>query len=438
MKFMKRILSILLCMTCLSFAFAQNYDETVGVRYFNDKQYSQALPFLQRAAKAGSLKALDCLGQMYGNGWGVEKNETIMRNMYNRAIQANYAPSMYNMAFAVDDDQEMLRLLKKAASLDYVLAYRALGDFYKAGLWGDGKLEEAKEAYLNALRLGENIACNNLGAVYKQLGDGKKSYEMFMEAMKRDVFGATSLVDLIDLLCDKTADSFSNDCDKNLVEAGRILELYRKTYPEKVNELEEKYGYLIQMGKDNVDFFSACIKPQLGEGNSSDMLDIPALQKKVVKASQSLGNRFVISFNMKATDVEPKNGFLFYAYSFYSGNIDNPEFPQVCIQNNQLAFKVGDEFSMDRPFGQFKDVQTSLLDGNWHHVILSYDRSQKKKAIYVDGQFKGVEMVSDNKPCSMLLVFCAGNGGLQIKDLCFFKGKTIIGGREKVIYEKYK
>ena len=115
---MKRILSILLCLTCLSFAFAQNYDETVGVRYFNEEQYSQALPFLQRAAKAGSLKALDCLGQMYGNGWGVEKNKTIMRNMYNRAIQANYAPSMYNMAFAVDDDQEMLRLLKKAASLD--------------------------------------------------------------------------------------------------------------------------------------------------------------------------------------------------------------------------------------------------------------------------------------------------------------------------------
>ena len=246
---MKRILSILLCLTCLSFAFAQNYDETVGVRYFNEEQYSQALPFLQRAAKAGSLKALDCLGQMYGNGWGVEKNKTIMRNMYNRAIQANYAPSMYNMAFAVGDEQEMLRLLKKAASLDYVLAYRALGDFYKTGLWGDNKLEEAKEAYLNALRLGLELVYNNLGSVYKQLGDGKKSYEMFMEAMKRDNLWDRSLSDLVDLLCDKTAVSFSNDYDKNLVEAGRILEQYRNIYPEKVKELEDKYGEVISHGK---------------------------------------------------------------------------------------------------------------------------------------------------------------------------------------------
>ena len=443
MKFMKRILSILLCMTCLSFAFAQNYDETVGVRYFNDKQYSQALPFLQRAAKAGSLKALDCLGQMYGNGWGVEKNETIMRNMYNRAIQANYAPSMYNMAFAVGDEQEMLRLLKKAASLDYVLAYRALGDFYKTGLWGDNKLEEAKEAYLNALRLGLELVYNNLGSVYKQLGDGKKSYEMFMEAMKRDNLWDRSLSDLVDLLCDKTAVSFSNDYDKNLVEAGRILEQYRNIYPEKVKELEEKYGEEISHGKgriktarENEEFLNSSYMPKLGEGiaNAEDVLSIPAFQKKAVMYPQYFGDKFIISFSMRATDVEPKNGFL-----FYGGDVDHPRFPQACIKNSQFSFKLGVETYLALPFKQFKNVQSSLLDGNWHHIILTYDRVQKKKVIYVDGQFKGNEFVSDNdKVYYMRLVFCAGSGGLQIKKLRFFRNNTLDPIFERVIYKNDK
>lgn len=438
---MKRILSILLCLTCLSFAFAQNYDETVGVRYFNDKQYSQALPFLQRAAKAGSLKALDCLGQMYGNGWGVEKNETIMRNMYNRAIQANYAPSMYNMAFASLDDQEMLRLLKKAASLDYAPAYYMLGNYYFLG--DNDKQEKAKEAYLNALRLGENIACNNLGTVYKRLGDGKKSYEMFMEAMKRDVFWETSLVNLIDLLCDMTAVSFSNDYDKNLVEAGRILELYRKTYPEKVKELEDKYGEEISHGKgriktarENEEFLNSSYMPKLSEGiaNAEDVLSIPAFQKKAVMYPQYFGDKFIISFSMKATDVEPKNGFL-----FYGGDVDHPRFPQACIKNSQFSFKLGAETYLALPFKQFKYVESSLLDGNWHHIILTYDRVQKKKVIYVDGQFKGNEFVSDNDNVYyMRLVFCAGSGGLQIKKLRFFRNNTLDPIFERVIYKNDK
>ncbi len=443
MKSMKRILSILLCLTCLSFAFAQNNDETVGVRYFYEGRYSQALPFLQRAAKAGSLKALDCLGAMYGNGWGVEKNETIMRNMFNRAIQANYAPSMHKMAIFVDDAQERLRLLKKAASLDYALAYMTLGDFYEVGFWGDNKLEEAKEAYLNALRLGDNFAYNNLGTVYKRLGDGKKSYEMFMEAMKRDVFGETSLVNLIDLLCDMTAVSFSNDYDKNLVEAGRILDLYRKTYPEKVKELEEKYGEEISHGKgrikiarENEEFLNSSYMPKLSEGvaNAEDVLSIPAFQKKAVMYPQYFGDKFIISFSMKATDVEPKNGFL-----FYGGDVDHPRFPQACIKNSQFSFKLGAETYLALPFKQFKNVQSSLLDGNWHHIILTYDRVQKKKVIYVDGQFKGNEYVSDNNHVYyMRLVFCAGSGGLQIKKLRFFRNNTLDPIFERVIYKNDK
>lgn len=439
---MKRFILMLLCLDCLLFAFAQNNDEETGIRYFKKEQYSVALPYLQRAAKAGSVIALDCLGQMYGKGLGVQKNKTIMRNMYNKAIQANYAPSMYNLAFDCGNNQEMLKLLKKAASLNFAPAYIAIGDFYKAGLGGNGKFEEAKQAYSDAIKLGLYAAYGNLGSLYKQLGDNKKAYEMFVTAMKHDKLTNSSLSDFVELLCDKSALCYSNDYEENLAEAGRILDAFQNTYPDKVGELKARYGASIKRGEEVVNLFKSCVTPKLGEKESAaNILEIPALQKRTIEVTkyQFLGSKFTISFCMKATDVNPQNGFLFYAYSFYTGNIDNPEFPQACIQNNQFNFKLGTDTSTAKPFEQFKDVQASLLDGKWHHIILVYDNTQKKKTIYIDGVFKGNEYVPDNRNLyHTQLVFCAGNGGLQIRNLRYFMEKSLTDSWKNIIYEKDK
>lgn len=95
---LRRIVAFMLLSISLIPANAYNYDEEAGLRNFRDKSYVAALPMLQRAAKAGSLPALDALGQMYEHGWGVKADRTIMMNMYNKAALHNYPPTLFHLA----------------------------------------------------------------------------------------------------------------------------------------------------------------------------------------------------------------------------------------------------------------------------------------------------------------------------------------------------
>ena len=59
---MKRILAIWIWISCAMAVFAQSYDEETGIRLYKNRQYEAAVPYLQKAAKAGSSKAQDFLG----------------------------------------------------------------------------------------------------------------------------------------------------------------------------------------------------------------------------------------------------------------------------------------------------------------------------------------------------------------------------------------
>lgn len=128
-KFLIYIIVMMIPVCC--FSQASSYDEEYGLRMFRAKNYSSALSSLQKAAKEGSLAALDALGQMYQNGWGVEKNTTNMFNMYNRAIDKSYAPSFIHLAeYYVEkgDAAKSLELYKKAADLGSTEACMTLGN----------------------------------------------------------------------------------------------------------------------------------------------------------------------------------------------------------------------------------------------------------------------------------------------------------------------
>lgn len=162
------VLFLLLCVSMT--ALAQNdYDTQRGIELYNQENYSSALPYLQRAAKAGSLPALDFLGSMYANGYGVEKDPQVAINLYKKAIAKNYAPCMVSMGALYENGigvaknpETAYSYYKKAADLGYG------GGEFEVSLckkYGFGTTQSPEEAFQYALKAA------NHGWRYEYLGD---------------------------------------------------------------------------------------------------------------------------------------------------------------------------------------------------------------------------------------------------------------------------
>lgn len=189
---------IVLILTVFSgYSQLSNYDEQNGLSLFNSKLYSDALPFLQRSAKAGSLPALDALGQMYQNGWGVEKNVTNMMNMYSKAVARNYTPSMINLAFYYANNSNVakgIELLEKATDLGSLEACMYLYSYYQVR-----DLDKAIEYCRKRISLGDQSALNDLGDWYYAMDDYGNARLNYMEARDKRVLNNDSKARLAEI-----------------------------------------------------------------------------------------------------------------------------------------------------------------------------------------------------------------------------------------------
>ena len=85
---MQRVLySLFLCWICLVATAQNDYDTQRGIELYNQKNYTAAIPYFQKAAKAGSLPALDFLGYMYECGLGTGKDFSIAINLYKKGVE---------------------------------------------------------------------------------------------------------------------------------------------------------------------------------------------------------------------------------------------------------------------------------------------------------------------------------------------------------------
>ncbi len=181
---LRRIVAFMLLSISLIPANAYNYDEEAGLRNFRDKSYVAALPMLQRAAKAGSLPALDALGQMYEHGWGVKADRTIMMNMYNKAALHNYPPTLFHLATYYYDNGQIdkgLEMMVKASEHGSTEASMTLGKLYMA----DDK-EKAIRYYRHAADNGEYSAFNEIGRIYTLDNDWPNALEYLTEANRHN------------------------------------------------------------------------------------------------------------------------------------------------------------------------------------------------------------------------------------------------------------
>ncbi len=231
---MKQLTTLLIITLTALFAGAYNPDENTGMMWFREKAYEHALAPLQRAAKAGSLPALDALGQMYQNGWGVKADKTIMMNMYNKAILKNYAPAMYHLGlyyYKAGDESKGIELLEKASNYGSADASMALGEAYV-----NSDLEKALKYFKHAEENGESTAHYRIAFCYYNMKDYSNAFDILNEARRRRAMTNDAKFMLAALYYD--GQGVSKDLDKALE---LVTELKKDGYEPAIKCYDEIY-----------------------------------------------------------------------------------------------------------------------------------------------------------------------------------------------------
>ena len=114
------------------------YEE--GKKLFDAEKYEQAVPKLQAAADKGHKKAQYRLGRCYDKGRGIEENQKLAFQWYEKSAQQGYAKAQYELGDCykdgdgvAKDKKKAFELFKKAADQEYAEAEYALGKCYLKG-----------------------------------------------------------------------------------------------------------------------------------------------------------------------------------------------------------------------------------------------------------------------------------------------------------------
>ena len=171
------------------------YSPGFGLPTDNDN----VLYWLKKAGDNGSPDALDNLGQIYLTGkCGVEKNYTLARNYFARAMQLGLRFSFHNMGILYMDGLGVPKDLvkayeyfEKAASMGVGTSYFHIGTFRIKGMGVPKDIPLGIEYLLKAADLGTGIALNDIARLYENgtgvERDSLKAKQYYEECVKRDV-----------------------------------------------------------------------------------------------------------------------------------------------------------------------------------------------------------------------------------------------------------
>jgi TPR repeat protein len=104
-----------------------------------------AIPYLDRAARAGQLDAAHMLATLYRDGIGAERNATRARALYEQAARGGHSAAMFNLA-------DMLRTGSEQDRARAIALYRDL-----ACMSDERQIQPMAAARLRALQ--ESAAC---------------------------------------------------------------------------------------------------------------------------------------------------------------------------------------------------------------------------------------------------------------------------------------
>ncbi len=151
-----------------------------GIRYFNDKNYKEAIRCYEKSAKKHNKHALHNLAYFYFNGVGVPRDYTEAVRLYKEAIRFGSISSCsalgicYHFGLGVPQDHtEAVNLYKKAAEKGDASGQCNLGLCYQFGIGVDKNDEEAIKWMRKAAEKQDVKSLYYLGSFY-QNGIGTK------------------------------------------------------------------------------------------------------------------------------------------------------------------------------------------------------------------------------------------------------------------------
>lgn len=198
----------------------------------DNPQYVKARKLYEKAIELGNHVAMIHLGNLYENGWGVEKNDQKAMELYKDVKNATAMISLGERHEKNKNYEKALKCYLEAAKwLKNSTAMTKIGWLYQNGWVGkkphDNK--NAKEWYEQGVEHRDSLAMIRLGFLYQNGWGVDKNYEKAMELYK----GAAELGDVkaieaireIGNLYNKGVHGIPRDCNKS-AECFQIAEFY--------------------------------------------------------------------------------------------------------------------------------------------------------------------------------------------------------------------
>ncbi len=144
-------------------------------RYFGEKQYARALPFLEKAAAAGDALSSLRIADMYRNGWGVEKDQTEALMSYRTSASDGNLLAMNRLGTCYEngrgcevDSLSAFRSYQNAAFFGQMNAQYNLAECYRKGIGVPVDRFKARQWYTNAVAAGSASAREALAAMEQE------------------------------------------------------------------------------------------------------------------------------------------------------------------------------------------------------------------------------------------------------------------------------
>lgn len=146
-------------------AYAANLGK--GTLAFEKQDYATAIQELQPLAKEGNADAMNMLGQMYENGWGVSKDIAQAQRLYDRGAAIGHLPSVNSLRALKDKEYKVeLETVVPAAEAGNPQAQNRLGEMAEFGYGMQRNPDLAIQWYFKAADQGFVPAQHNIGRSY--------------------------------------------------------------------------------------------------------------------------------------------------------------------------------------------------------------------------------------------------------------------------------
>ena len=230
-----------------------------GCKYFEAKQYKEALECFKKAALKNHVDALFHVGKIYDLALGVEQDYRLAAEYYSKAVSfnsgkaANNLANMYRNGDGLEKDmKKAIELYKKGIDGGNYTAMANLGGMYRLGEGVEQNYEEAMKWYKKAADGGNYVAMANLGNMYR-LGEGvEQNYEEAMKWYKKAADGgiAWSMNEIGDLYYN------GNGVDANYTEA---VNWYKKASEQQNSSAFYNLGWCYEFGQGVSKDYSAAL-----------------------------------------------------------------------------------------------------------------------------------------------------------------------------------